>query len=101
MKLNENFNPYVSPDAYVGYGVRDGKWKFRVGVDVRTTLERDAVLRLDYTDDVGASGRFRQNLWVGKMKIMNTGAGLQTLNYYRYRGFKLSYLDSPINSFYV
>ena len=25
MKLNENFNPYVSPDAYVGYGVRDGK----------------------------------------------------------------------------
>ncbi|AQX07645.1 hypothetical protein [Elizabethkingia ursingii] len=99
MKLNENFNPYVSPDAYVGYGVRDGKWKFRVGVDVRTTLERDAVLRLDYTDDVGASGRFRQNLWVGKMKIMNTGAGLQTLNYYRYRGFKLSYLDSPINSF--
>ena len=99
MKLNENFNPYVSPDAYVAYGLGDGKWKYRVGVDVRKTLKRDEVFRIDYTDDVGASGRFKQNLWVGKMKIMNTGAGIQTLNYYRYRGFKLSYLNSPTNAF--
>ncbi|NAW50890.1 hypothetical protein GNY06_05715 [Elizabethkingia argentiflava] len=98
VKFNEDLSAYISPDAYIAYGVRDGRWKHRIGIDVRTTLKKDDFFRLEYTDDIAASGKFNQNLWVGKMKIMNAGAGIQNLNYYRYYGFKLSYLNSPINS---
>jgi hypothetical protein len=76
VKLNERFNPYISPDAYVGYGFRDGKWKYGVGVDVKTSLKRNAFFRAEYFDDVVASGRFNENLWNMKMGLMNSEVDL-------------------------
>lgn len=50
-KLNENFNPYFSPDYIFAYGFKDDKWKYRIGLDIKTTLEKDSYFRLDYYDD--------------------------------------------------
>ncbi|MBP7173632.1 MAG: hypothetical protein KBA33_06125 [Cloacibacterium sp.] len=33
-KLNEKFHSYISPDAYIGYGFSDKKWKYGIGIDV-------------------------------------------------------------------
>jgi hypothetical protein len=39
-KINENFNPYFSPDYYFAYGVKDRRWKYGMGIDMKTTLEK-------------------------------------------------------------
>ena len=39
-KLNEKFHPYISPDAYIGYGFSDKKLKYGIGLDVRTSLKK-------------------------------------------------------------
>jgi hypothetical protein len=31
-KINENFNPYFSPDYYFAYGVKDRAWKYGMGM---------------------------------------------------------------------
>lgn len=90
-KLNENFNRYISPDVYFAYGFKDHAWKFGAGINVRTTLEKNSFFRAEYFNDVGASGRFHENLWNYKMKIMNAGVDLNNYRFYHFEGFKLSY----------
>ncbi len=91
VKLNEKFHPYISPDAYVGYGFRDSQWKYGVGVDVKTSLKRNAFFRVEYFDDVIAAGRFNENLWNMKMGLMNSEVDLNNNRFFRYKGFKMAY----------
>lgn len=91
-KLNERFNKYVSPDAYLAYGFKDGEFKYGVGLDVNTTLDYTSVFRVEYFNDVLSAGRFNQNLWDFKMSIMNSGVDLKNDVFYNFKGFKLGYL---------
>lgn len=100
-KLNEKFNRYISPDAYFGYGFKDHTWKFGAGVDVKTTLRKNSFFRAEYYNDVVAAGRFNENLWNFKMKIMNSGIDLKNDRFYKYEGFKISYENDLTNAFTV
>lgn len=96
-KLNENFNPYFSPDYYFAYGFKDEKWKYGIGLDMKTTLEKSSFFRLEYYNDVTASGEFYRRLWNFKMRMMNYGNNLNNDKYYHYRGASLSYLNDITN----
>ncbi|MEY8759420.1 hypothetical protein [Chryseobacterium tongliaoense] len=96
-KLNENFNPYFSPDYYFAYGFKDDKWKYGIGLDVKTTLEKQSFFRLEYYNDVTASGEFYRRLWNFKMRMMNYGNNLNNDKYFHYRGASLSYLNDVSN----
>ncbi|MEC3877758.1 hypothetical protein [Chryseobacterium salviniae] len=96
-KLNENFNPYFSPDYTFAYGFKDDKWKYRIGLDIKTTLEKDSYFRIDYYDDVTASGEFYRRLWNFKMRMANYGNNLNNDRYYHYRGASVSYLNDVTN----
>ena len=100
-KMNEKFNKYISPDAYVGYGLKDTSWKYGVGVDVKTTLEKTSFFRAEYYNDVDASGRFNENLWNFKMRINNSGVDLHNDRFYGFEGFKVSYENDLSNAFTV
>lgn len=97
IKLNERFSRYISPDAYFAYGIYDKKFKFGAGVDVKTTLEKNSFFRLEYFNDVMAAGRFSENLWNFRMKIMNSGVDINNNVFYSYEGFKLSYENDITN----
>ncbi len=97
VKLNERFNPYISPDAYFAYGIYDKKFKFGGGVDIKTTLEKNSFFRLEYFSDVNAAGRFSENLWNFRMQIMNSGVAINNNIFYSYEGFKLSYENDITN----
>ena len=97
-KLNERFNKYISPDVYLAYGFKDKGFKYGAGVDFRTTLERNSFFRLEYFNDVAASGRFNQNLWNFRMTIMNSGMSIQNDKYYKYEGFRAGYEVDLSNS---
>ncbi len=97
-KLNERFNRYISPDAYVGYGFKDKAFKYGVGVDVRTTTRKTSFFRAEYYDDVVASGKFSENMWNFRMKLMNSGVDMKNDVFYGYKGFKLSYETDIANS---
>ncbi|GEN76368.1 hypothetical protein [Chryseobacterium hagamense] len=96
-KLNENFSPYFSPDYTFAYGFKDDKWKYRIGLDIKTTLEKDSYFRIDYYDDVTASGEFYRRLWNFKMRMANYGNNLNNDRYYHYRGASVSYLNDVTN----
>ena len=100
-KLNEKFSRYISPDAYAAYGFKDGGFKYGFGVDVRTTLRKNSFFRAEYYSDVMAAGRFNENLWNFKMKMMNSGVDLKNDRFYAYEGFKLSYENDFFNSLTV
>lgn len=100
-KLNENFNKYISPDAYFAYGIYDKKLKYGAGVDIRTTLEKNSFFRVEYFNDVMAAGRFSENLWNFRMKIMNSGIALNNGVFYGYKGFKVSYENDITNALTV
>ena len=91
VKLNERFHSYISPDFYVAYGFKDHHWKYGVGVDVRTSLKRNAFFRLEYFDDVTASGKFNEYLWNPRMKLMNSEVDLNNDKFFHYKGMKLAY----------
>ncbi|MCQ4034713.1 DUF5686 family protein [Kaistella montana] len=97
-KLNERFNKYISPDAYVAYGFKDETWKYGAGIDVKTTLDKNSFFRAEYYNDVVAAGRFNENLWNFKMKIMNSGIDLKNDRFYHYEGFKLSFENDLSNA---
>lgn len=97
VKLNEKFSRYISPDAYFAYGIYDKKFKFGAGVDVRTTTEKNSFFRAEYFNDVMAAGRFSENLWNFRMRIMNSGVALNNGVFYGYEGFKLSYENDITN----
>ncbi len=98
-KLNENFNRYISPDIYFAYGFKDHFWKFGAGINVRTTLEKNSFFRAEYYNDVSPSGRFHENLWNYKMRIMNAGVDLNNDKFYHFEGVKLSYEYDFSNAF--
>jgi len=96
-KLNEKFNRYVSPDAYFAYGFGDKKWKYGAGIDVKTTLEKNSFFRAEYFNDVAAAGRFNENLWSFKMKIMNSGVDIHNTRFFNYEGFRVAYENDITN----
>ncbi|MFL9833177.1 hypothetical protein [Chryseobacterium terrae] len=96
-KLNENFDPYFSPDYYFAYGLGDEKFKYGIGVDMKTTLEKNSYFRLEYYDDVNSSGEFYRRLWTFRMRMMNYGNNINNDKYYRYQGASLSYLNDVTN----
>ncbi|OCA76033.1 hypothetical protein BBI01_04880 [Chryseobacterium artocarpi] len=96
-KVNENFNPYISPDYYFAYGVKDRTWKYGMGIDVKTTLEKNSFFRFDFYDDVTASGEFYRRLWNFKMRMMNFGNNLNNDKYFHFKGASLSYLNDVTN----
>ncbi len=98
IKLNEKFHRYISPDAYVAYGFKDHIWKYSAGVDVKTTVDKVSFFRAEFYDDVEAAGRFNENLWNSKMRIMNGGIDLNNDRFYAYRGAKLSYENDLTNA---
>ncbi len=98
VKLNEKFNPYFSPDAYISYGFKDEAWKYGVGIDMKTSLERNSFFRAEYFDDVVSAGRFNENLWNFKMKAMNSGLDLHNNQFFHYKGFKLAYESDLSNA---
>lgn len=100
-KLNDQFSKYISPDAYVAYGIYDRKFKFGAGVDIRTTLEKNSVFRVEYFNDVAVAGRFSENLWNFRMKLMNSGVALNNSVFYGYEGFRVSYENDLTNSLTV
>ncbi|REC47776.1 hypothetical protein [Chryseobacterium pennipullorum] len=96
-KVNENFNPYFSPDYYFAYGVKDGRWKYGMGLDIKTTLDKNSFFRLELYDDVTASGEFYRRLWNFKMRMMNFGNNINNDKYFRFEGVSLSYLNDVTN----
>ncbi len=100
-KVNENFNPYFSPDYYFAYGFRDDKLKYGIGLDIKTTLDKNAYFRIEYDDDVNSSGEFYRRLWNFKMRMMNYGNNINNDKYYHYRGASLSYLNDVTNGLTV
>lgn len=96
-KLNETFNPYFSPDYYFAYGFKDDKWKYGIGLDIKTTLDKNSFFRLEYYNDVNSSGEFYRRLWNFKMRMMNYGNNLNNDKYYHFRGASLSYLNDVTN----
>lgn len=96
-KINENFNPYFSPDYYFAYGVKDRRWKYGMGIDIKTTLEKNSFFRFDFYDDVTASGEFYRRLWNFKMRMMNFGNNLNNDKYFHFKGASLSYLNDVTN----
>ncbi len=96
-KLNETFNPYFSPDYYFAYGLKDEKWKYGIGLDMKTTLEKNSFFRIEYYNDVTSSGEFYRRLWNFKMRMMNVGNNINNDKYYHYRGASLSYLNDVTN----
>lgn len=100
-KLNENFNPYFSPDYYFAYGVKDRRWKYGMGLDMKTTLEKNSFFRFEVYDDVTASGEFNRKLWNFKMRMMNFGNNLNNDRYFHFKGFSLSYLNDVTNGLTV
>lgn len=97
-KLNENFNRYISPDAYFAYGFKDHAWKYGAGIDFKTTLSKSSFFRIEYFKDVQEAGRFNENLWNFTMLLMNSGVDLYNDKFYRYQGFKFSYENDLSNA---
>ncbi|KQR92448.1 hypothetical protein ASG01_11030 [Chryseobacterium sp. Leaf180] len=96
-KLNENFDRYFSPDYYIAFGTKDQTYKYGIGLDMKTRLDKNEFFRLEYYDDVNASGEFYRRLWTFKMRMMNYGNNLNNDNYYGFRGVSLSYLNDITN----
>ncbi|WP_374464815.1 hypothetical protein [Chryseobacterium sp.] len=96
-KLNENFDPHFSPDYYFAYGVKDRKWKYGMGLDMKTTLEKNSFFRFEVYDDVTASGEFNRKLWNFKMRMMNFGNNLNNDKYFHFKGATLSYMNDVTN----
>ena len=96
-KLNENFNPYFSPDYYFAYGFKDDKWKYGIGLDIKTTLDKNSFFRIEYNDDVNSSGEFYRRLWNFRMRMMNYGNNINNDKYYQYKGVSVSYLNDITN----
>lgn len=96
-KLNEKFSRYISPDAYIVYGFGDAKFKYGAGIDFKTSLEKNSFFRIEYFNDVMAAGRFPENQWNFRMKLMNAGIALNNDRFYKYSGFRIAYENDITN----
>lgn len=97
LKLNEKFNKYISPDAYVAYGFKDRGFKYGAGIDFKTSLEKNSFFRAEYYNDVQAAGRFSENQWNFRMRLSNSGVDLKNDKFYGFKGFKVSYENDLTN----
>ena len=97
-KLNEKFNKYISPDAYVAYGFKDGDFKYGAGLDLKTSLDRVSFFRVEYFNDVKTAGRFSENFWQFGMKIANAGVALKNDKFYNFQGGTFSFERDLTNS---
>ncbi|WP_267406361.1 MULTISPECIES: hypothetical protein [unclassified Chryseobacterium] len=100
-KVNENFNPYFSPDYYFAYGFKDDRWKYGLGLDIKTTLDKNSYFRIEHYDDVTASGEFYRKLWSFKMRTSNYGNNINNDRYYHFRGVSVSYNNDLTNALTV
>lgn len=98
VKLNEKFSKTFSPDGYFGYGFKDHRWKYGLGLDVKLSDKRTSIFRIDYVDDVFAAGRFSNTMWDLPMKISDLGLDLHNAAFYQNRKWGASYLYDLSNS---
>lgn len=97
-KLNEKFSRYIAPEAYLAYGFGDHHWKYGVGMEIRTSLEKNSFFKINYFDDVLDAGRFNENLWNFKMKFLNSGINFNNDQFYHFKGYKISYENDLTNA---
>lgn len=97
-KLNEHFHKYISPEGYFAYGFKDRKWKFGIATDIRTTLKKNSLFRIEYMDDVISTGKFNQFLWTTNMRIQNAGVDVNNGRYFSSKQFRLSYENDLTNA---
>ena len=90
-KLNETFHPKFSPDAYIGYGLKDRAFKYGVGVDYSLSTERISKLRVEYIHDKVSAGRFSERLWDGIMTIDNANIAMNNRHFVNYQSLKMRY----------
>ena len=98
LKTNYKFNKYISPDVYGAYGLKDKTFKYGVGLDVKTSLIKNAFFRIDYTNDVLSAGKFSDNQWSGNMKRMNAAVNVNNDNFYLYNGGRVAYEEDISNA---
>lgn len=96
-KLNEKFNPYFSPDAYIAYGFKDRGFKYGIGADLKTSLEKNSFFRAEYFNEVQAAGRFSENQWSFLMHLSNSGVDLKNDKFFGFKGVKISYENDLTN----
>lgn len=97
-KLNEEFNKYISPDAYIAYGFKDKGFKYGAGIDIKTTLEKTSFFRAEYFNDVKTAGRFNETFWDFFMKLSNSGVNLKNDRFFSLKGGTLSFERDLSNS---
>lgn len=98
IKLNEKFNKTFSPDGYFGYGFKDHRWKYGLGLDVKLSDKRTSVFRIEYMDDVFAAGRFSNAMWDVMMKIPDMNLDLHNSTFYKNQKWGASFLYDLSNS---
>lgn len=98
IKLNEKFSKTFSPDFYVGYGFKDHRWKYGVGLDTKLSSKRTSVLRVHYSDDIFAAGRINKTFWDSPMKFNELNMDIYNDHFYRNQQFGASFLYDVSNS---
>lgn len=98
VKLNEKFNKTFLPDGYFGYGFKDHRWKYGLGLDVKLSDKRTSVFRIEYMDDVFAAGRFSNAMWDVMMKIPDMNLDLHNSTFYKNQKWGASFLYDLSNS---
>ncbi|WP_374460173.1 DUF5686 family protein [Chryseobacterium taeanense] len=98
LKLNEKFSKTFSPDGYFGYGFKDHRWKYGLGLDVKLSDKRTSIFRVEYLDDVFAAGRFSNHMWDMMMKISDINLDLHNSTFYRNQRYGASFLYDISNS---
>ncbi|MDQ1095436.1 MULTISPECIES: DUF5686 family protein [Chryseobacterium] len=98
VKLNEKFSKTWSPDGYFGYGFKDSRFKYGLGLDVKLSDKRTSVFRIDYVDDVFAVGRFSNAMWDLSMKLSDINIDLHNGAFYKNQKWGASYLYDLSNS---
>lgn len=98
LKLNEKFSKTFSPDGYFGYGFKDHRWKYGLGLDVKLSDKRTSIFRVEYVDDVFAAGRFSNHMWDMMMKISDINLDLHNSTFYRNQRYGASFLYDISNS---
>ncbi len=98
LKLNEKFSKTFSPDGYFGYGFKDHRWKYGLGLDVKLSDKRTSVLRVEYVDDVFAAGRFSNQMWDMMMRLSDINLDLHNSTFYRNQRYGASFLYDISNS---
>lgn len=98
VKLNEKFSKTFSPDFYVGYGFKDHRWKYGIGLDTKLSSKRTSVFRIHYSDDIFAAGRINKTFWDSSMKFNELNMDIYNDHFYRNQQFGASFLYDVSNS---